>query len=219
MLTFVRVIGLPSEEDWPADSPISYCIQWGLKCPGTKPLHNLDPDQNHLLSVSWPAFFWLWVSLPIKYWLLWKKLAQRFWKRVLFSMLIPSCYFFSLPPPAAIFGLHAVQTDLCCQGAGSSVLHPALKLLVTGGITMSSASSLQPSDKRLLFFDSPTRSVFVYVLPSVTVVSAECFPLSDTWNCSNVELVCGVFTSFICDLWWTFASSTFCFVDICYRVS
>lgn len=87
-------------------------------------------------------------------------------------------FFFS--PPAAIFGLHAVQTDLCCQGAGSSVLHQALKLLVTGGITMSSASSLQPSDKRLLFFDSPTRSVFVYVLPSVTVVSAECFPLSDT---------------------------------------
>lgn len=51
-LTFARVIGLPSEEDWPADSPISYCTHWGLRRPGTKLLHNLDPDENHLLSVS-----------------------------------------------------------------------------------------------------------------------------------------------------------------------
>lgn len=57
---------------------------------------------------------------------------------------------------------------------------------------MSSASSLQPSDKRLLFFDSPTCSVFVCALPSVAVVSAGCFSLSDTGKCSKVELVCGV---------------------------
>lgn len=52
MFTFARVIGLPSEEDWPADSPISYSIHWGQKCTETKLLHNLEPDENHLLSVS-----------------------------------------------------------------------------------------------------------------------------------------------------------------------
>lgn len=49
---FFRVIGLPSEEDWPKDSPISYSFNWGPKGSCTKLLHNLGPDEKDLLSVS-----------------------------------------------------------------------------------------------------------------------------------------------------------------------
>ncbi|XP_030592017.1 cyclin-dependent kinase 6 [Archocentrus centrarchus] len=45
-----QVIGLPSEKDWPVDSPISYSVTWGAEgCP-TKLLPNLGPDENDLLS-------------------------------------------------------------------------------------------------------------------------------------------------------------------------
>lgn len=53
---FVRVIGLPSEEDWPKDSPISYSVSWGPKGSCTKLLHSLGPDENDLLSVSRSVF-------------------------------------------------------------------------------------------------------------------------------------------------------------------
>lgn len=49
---FARVIGLPSEEDWPKDSPISYSISWGPKGSCIKLLHHLGPDESDLLSVS-----------------------------------------------------------------------------------------------------------------------------------------------------------------------
>ncbi|XP_051243857.1 cyclin-dependent kinase 6 [Dicentrarchus labrax] len=45
-----EVIGLPSEEDWPKDSPISYSVSWGPKGSCTKLLHNLGPGENDLLS-------------------------------------------------------------------------------------------------------------------------------------------------------------------------
>ncbi|XP_029293862.1 cyclin-dependent kinase 6 [Cottoperca gobio] len=45
-----EVIGLPSEEDWPKDSPIRYSVSWGPKGSCTKLLHNLSPDENNLLS-------------------------------------------------------------------------------------------------------------------------------------------------------------------------
>ncbi|XP_038561184.1 cyclin-dependent kinase 6 isoform X2 [Micropterus salmoides] len=46
-----EVIGLPSEEDWPKDSPISYSVSWGpIKGSCTNLLHNLGPDENDLLS-------------------------------------------------------------------------------------------------------------------------------------------------------------------------
>ncbi|TDH03215.1 hypothetical protein EPR50_G00160730 [Perca flavescens] len=45
-----EVIGFPSEEDWPKDSPISYSVIWGPKGSCTNLLHNLDPDENDLLS-------------------------------------------------------------------------------------------------------------------------------------------------------------------------
>ncbi|XP_037647672.1 cyclin-dependent kinase 6 isoform X1 [Sebastes umbrosus] len=45
-----EVIGLPSEEDWPTDSPISYSVSWGPTGSCTKLLHNLDPDDDDLLS-------------------------------------------------------------------------------------------------------------------------------------------------------------------------
>uniref|UniRef100_A0A3Q0RJG9 Cyclin-dependent kinase 21 n=1 Tax=Amphilophus citrinellus TaxID=61819 RepID=A0A3Q0RJG9_AMPCI len=55
-LFLLRVIGLPSEEDWPVDSPISYSVTWGAEgCP-TKLLPNLGPDENDLLSVSRTVF-------------------------------------------------------------------------------------------------------------------------------------------------------------------
>ncbi|XP_068433977.1 cyclin-dependent kinase 6 [Clinocottus analis] len=44
------VTGLPSEDDWPKDSPISYPVNWGLKSSGTKLLHNLSPEENDLLT-------------------------------------------------------------------------------------------------------------------------------------------------------------------------
>lgn len=121
MFTFVRVIGLPSEEEWPADSPISYSIQWGQKGPETKLLHNLEPDENHLLSVSESAFLALTSTA--------NKISTTF---------LHVNYFL----PSAISGLLAFRTDLCCQGASSSVLHRAFERLVTGGITVRSASSL-----------------------------------------------------------------------------
>ncbi|XP_036945360.1 cyclin-dependent kinase 6 isoform X2 [Acanthopagrus latus] len=43
-------IGLPSEEDWPEDSPISYSLSWGTKGSCKKLLLNLGPDENDLLS-------------------------------------------------------------------------------------------------------------------------------------------------------------------------
>lgn len=49
---FFRGIGLPSEEDWPEDSPISYSLSWGTKGSCKKLLLNLGPDENDLLSVS-----------------------------------------------------------------------------------------------------------------------------------------------------------------------
>ncbi|KAG7231483.1 hypothetical protein INR49_011633 [Caranx melampygus] len=45
-----EVLGLPSEEDWPEDSPISYSVSWGPKVSGTKLLENLGPEENDLLS-------------------------------------------------------------------------------------------------------------------------------------------------------------------------
>uniref|UniRef100_A0A3B4YRK5 Cyclin-dependent kinase 21 n=1 Tax=Seriola lalandi dorsalis TaxID=1841481 RepID=A0A3B4YRK5_SERLL len=53
---FVRVLGLPSEEDWPEDSPISYSVSWGPKVSCTKLLHNLGQDENDLLAVSRSLF-------------------------------------------------------------------------------------------------------------------------------------------------------------------
>ena len=46
-----RVLGLPSEEDWPKDSPISYSVSWGPKVSCTKLLQNLGPEENDLLAV------------------------------------------------------------------------------------------------------------------------------------------------------------------------
>ncbi|XP_029944918.1 cyclin-dependent kinase 6 [Salarias fasciatus] len=43
-----EVIGLPSEEDWPRDSPVSYSPSWGPKASNLLP--NLLPDENDLLS-------------------------------------------------------------------------------------------------------------------------------------------------------------------------
>lgn len=43
---------MPSEEDWPEDSPISYSLSWGTKGSCKKLLLNLGPDENDLLSVS-----------------------------------------------------------------------------------------------------------------------------------------------------------------------
>uniref|UniRef100_A0A3Q3MXZ5 Cyclin-dependent kinase 21 n=1 Tax=Mastacembelus armatus TaxID=205130 RepID=A0A3Q3MXZ5_9TELE len=47
-----EVIGLPSEEDWPKDSPVSYAVNWEPKASSTKLLPNLGPDENDLLAVS-----------------------------------------------------------------------------------------------------------------------------------------------------------------------
>ncbi|TNN85872.1 Cyclin-dependent kinase 6 [Liparis tanakae] len=44
------VIGLPSKEDWPKESPISYSVNWGPERPCTQLLHNLSPGENDLLS-------------------------------------------------------------------------------------------------------------------------------------------------------------------------
>ncbi|XP_040918489.1 cyclin-dependent kinase 6 [Toxotes jaculatrix] len=45
-----EVLGLPSEEDWPKDSPISYSANWGPKVSCTKLLPNLGEDENELLT-------------------------------------------------------------------------------------------------------------------------------------------------------------------------
>nr|XP_046271739.1 cyclin-dependent kinase 6 [Scatophagus argus]XP_046271740.1 cyclin-dependent kinase 6 [Scatophagus argus]XP_046271741.1 cyclin-dependent kinase 6 [Scatophagus argus] len=45
-----EVIGLPDEEDWPQDSPISYSVSWGPKGSCTKLLPSLRPDEKDLLS-------------------------------------------------------------------------------------------------------------------------------------------------------------------------
>ncbi|XP_070704179.1 cyclin-dependent kinase 4 [Pempheris klunzingeri] len=45
-----EVIGLPSEDDWPKDSPISYSASWGPRGSCTKLLHSLGPDERDLLS-------------------------------------------------------------------------------------------------------------------------------------------------------------------------
>nr|XP_020461182.1 cyclin-dependent kinase 6-like [Monopterus albus]XP_020461183.1 cyclin-dependent kinase 6-like [Monopterus albus] len=45
-----EVIGLPSEEDWPKDSPVSYAVDWGPKDSSTKLLPVLGPAENDLLS-------------------------------------------------------------------------------------------------------------------------------------------------------------------------
>lgn len=87
VFTFVRVIGLPSEEDWPADSPISYSIHWGQKCLGTKLLHNLEPDENHLLSVSGTAFLTFnFAAKKIKCWSPWMKSVTKVMKTVFFPI-------------------------------------------------------------------------------------------------------------------------------------
>ncbi|XP_060883158.1 cyclin-dependent kinase 6 isoform X2 [Labrus mixtus] len=49
-LFLLRVIGLPSEEDWPKDSPVSYSISYGSKGSNTMLLHNLGPCENNLLA-------------------------------------------------------------------------------------------------------------------------------------------------------------------------
>ncbi|XP_071324941.1 cyclin-dependent kinase 6 isoform X2 [Trachinotus anak] len=49
-----EVLGLPCEEDWPKDSPISYSVSWGPKVSCTKLLHNLGPDENDLLATKQP---------------------------------------------------------------------------------------------------------------------------------------------------------------------
>ncbi|XP_024128835.1 cyclin-dependent kinase 6 isoform X2 [Oryzias melastigma] len=45
-----EVIGLPSEEEWPQDSPISYSESWGSPGSCVQLLPNLDQDENDLLS-------------------------------------------------------------------------------------------------------------------------------------------------------------------------
>ncbi|KAF3846062.1 hypothetical protein F7725_003140 [Dissostichus mawsoni] len=49
-LFLLRVIGLPSEDDWPKDSPIRYSVSWGPKGSSSRLLHNLSPYANDLLS-------------------------------------------------------------------------------------------------------------------------------------------------------------------------
>ncbi|KAM9843329.1 cyclin-dependent kinase 6 [Aulostomus maculatus] len=44
-----EVIGLPSEEEWPKDSPISYSVTWGPKDPCPHLLPDLSPDEKDLL--------------------------------------------------------------------------------------------------------------------------------------------------------------------------
>ncbi|XP_076609314.1 cyclin-dependent kinase 6 [Chaetodon auriga] len=45
-----EVMGLPSEEDWPKDSPIPYSVSWGPKGSCDKLLQHVGPDENDLLS-------------------------------------------------------------------------------------------------------------------------------------------------------------------------
>lgn len=45
-----EVIGFPSEEDWPKDSPIPYQVHWGPASSCTKQLTDLGPDVYDLLT-------------------------------------------------------------------------------------------------------------------------------------------------------------------------
>ncbi|XP_029912880.1 cyclin-dependent kinase 6 [Myripristis murdjan] len=45
-----EVIGLPSEEDWPKESPISYSASWGPKGPCTHLLPSLGQEESDLLN-------------------------------------------------------------------------------------------------------------------------------------------------------------------------
>ncbi|KAM4597818.1 cyclin-dependent kinase 6 [Polymixia lowei] len=45
-----EVIGLPSEEDWPRESPVSYSHAWGPGGPCALLLPNLGQEENHFLS-------------------------------------------------------------------------------------------------------------------------------------------------------------------------
>ncbi|XP_008327687.1 cyclin-dependent kinase 6 [Cynoglossus semilaevis] len=44
------LIGLPAEEDWPADSPFSYTFNWGPNVSCKLQLHELGPLENDLLA-------------------------------------------------------------------------------------------------------------------------------------------------------------------------
>ncbi|KAI4822654.1 hypothetical protein KUCAC02_008186 [Chaenocephalus aceratus] len=55
-LFLLRVIGLPSEDDWPKDSPIRYSVSWGPTGSSSRLLHNLSPYANDLLSVRKSVF-------------------------------------------------------------------------------------------------------------------------------------------------------------------
>ena len=51
-----RVIGIPSVEDWPKDSPVPYSSAWGSERPqDTLLLPSLGPEENDLLAVSLEA--------------------------------------------------------------------------------------------------------------------------------------------------------------------
>ncbi|KAJ8344854.1 hypothetical protein SKAU_G00290470 [Synaphobranchus kaupii] len=45
-----EVIGLPGEEDWPAESPVQYSSTWGTGAGSTQLLPNLSQQENDLLS-------------------------------------------------------------------------------------------------------------------------------------------------------------------------
>ncbi|KAM3863946.1 cyclin-dependent kinase 4 [Diretmus argenteus] len=45
-----EAIGLPSQEDWPNNSPVSYAATWAPEGPGTQLLPNLGQVENNLLS-------------------------------------------------------------------------------------------------------------------------------------------------------------------------
>ncbi|XP_076000204.1 cyclin-dependent kinase 4 isoform X2 [Genypterus blacodes] len=45
-----QVIGLPSEEHWPQDTPVPYSSSWGPKATCTRLLPNMDQEENDLLS-------------------------------------------------------------------------------------------------------------------------------------------------------------------------
>ncbi|XP_061567718.1 cyclin-dependent kinase 6 [Cololabis saira] len=45
-----EVIGLPSKEDWPRDTPVSYSESWGPRKSCTEQMPSLGPDENNLLS-------------------------------------------------------------------------------------------------------------------------------------------------------------------------
>ncbi|XP_016136140.1 cyclin-dependent kinase 6-like isoform X2 [Sinocyclocheilus grahami] len=61
-----EVIGLPSEEDWPIESPVCYSPAWAEKKPTKQLLPSLAHEENDLLN------FWLSIqliaSLPVELW-------------------------------------------------------------------------------------------------------------------------------------------------------